>query len=126
MNEKKLKYNREFYIKNKERLLEYQKERYKKLLTIFQNWRQTLSCSVCNEKETVCLEFHHYSDEKKEGNVIHMVTRSAKAVARELEKCIVVCANCHRKIHFKNIPFSYEEGELSESFMKFHSLEKDK
>ncbi len=62
-------------------------------------------CSACNEKEFCCLEFHHIHQEDKEYLISILIsTNSRKKLEIELNKCAVVCSNCHRKIHAKLIP----------------------
>lgn len=53
----------------------------------------------CGETEVACLEFHHKNPKKKDFVVSSGMNRQWKKVLVEMEKCIVVCANCHRKIH---------------------------
>ena len=46
------------------------------------------------------LEFHHLDPAKKDFNISRSgYTRSWKSVKNEIEKCILVCSNCHREIH---------------------------
>ena len=58
-------------------------------------------CSVCGYKRCQrALEFHHLNGTEKEWDVgIGSGWRSKAKLRRELEKCILVCANCHREIH---------------------------
>jgi len=91
-----------YYENNKEKLIAYQVERYKNLSILFNEWKKTLSCSKCGEHDVACLEFHHCDPTEKEQTVIKMVARGLKSVLKELKKCVVVCANCHNKIHYYN------------------------
>jgi transcription elongation factor Elf1 len=100
-------------------LLTYQKERYSKLLTVFQKWRETLKCCRCGEADAACLEFHHSDPSQKELGVIKMITRSMGAVLKELKKCVVVCANCHRRIHAYNIDTDPTLDDLAAKFETF-------
>mgnify|MGYP003431129005 FL=1 len=46
------------------------------------------------------MEFHHLDPEQKDfGIAAKGYTRSWEKVKEELDKCIMVCANCHREIH---------------------------
>lgn len=60
--------------------------------------KSTLSCQICNEANSCCLDFHHIDKKKFNiGNSRDSV--SWKILLEEIKKCIVLCANCHRKIH---------------------------
>ena len=117
--EQKSEYAKERYRKNRERLLEYQNKRYNETLNIFQQWRKTLKCCRCEENDVACLEFHHSDPETKENNVVRMVSRSVKSVIKELKKCVVVCANCHRRIHAYDIKTDPNTEDLGTSFENF-------
>jgi hypothetical protein len=58
----------------------------------------THPCSICGETDPVVLEFHHLGE--KDNEVSRLMGRGAslEALIREIEKCSVVCANCHRRI----------------------------
>ena len=54
-------------------------------------------CVVCQEKEIVCLDFHHLGG--KDQTVSSMLGWNDQKVENEISKCIILCANCHRKYH---------------------------
>jgi 5-methylcytosine-specific restriction endonuclease McrA len=55
-------------------------------------------CQVCGyNKYPGALDLHHVGD-KKFGIADKGYTRSWEKVKTELDKCILVCANCHREI----------------------------
>lgn len=58
-------------------------------------------CCICGyDKCNSALEFHHINSEEKEfGIASNGYTRSWEQIQEELNKCILVCANCHREIH---------------------------
>ena len=58
-------------------------------------------CVFCGYKKcNQALEFHHLgSYEKDFGVSAKGYTRSWSKVRDELDKCILVCSNCHREIH---------------------------
>lgn len=56
-------------------------------------------CTICGySKSVAAIDFHHVTENKKFelGDVRHC---SFKKLADEVNKCIRVCANCHREIH---------------------------
>jgi hypothetical protein len=69
----------------------------------FESYKKTLACEVCGIKNPTVLDFHHKNYKKKEfsvGNFQH-ITQSIVRLKKEIEKCKVLCANCHRIEHSK-------------------------
>jgi len=58
-------------------------------------------CQICGyNKCPQALEFHHLSPNGKDFGISDKgYTRSWTRVQKEIDKCILVCANCHREIH---------------------------
>lgn len=58
-------------------------------------------CAICGYSKYIgALEFHHLEPEQKDFSIGSKgYTRGIETVKRELDKCILVCANCHREIH---------------------------
>lgn len=54
----------------------------------------------CGEVEPCCLSFHH-KNEDKVGNISDMANKgySIKRLQKEINKCVVLCLNCHAKLH---------------------------
>lgn len=61
-------------------------------------------CSKCGyDKHLEILDFHHLDPSKKELNISELFLTKGKAAAfKEAEKCILLCANCHREAHLEN------------------------
>lgn len=50
------------------------------------------------------LEFHHLDPLQKDFNISNIkLTTFDKRTMEELDKCIMVCANCHREIHYQKL-----------------------
>lgn len=59
-------------------------------------------CTVCNyNKNTAALEFHHLDPSQKDFEI--NTNLSLENLRLELAKCICLCANCHREIHFPHL-----------------------
>lgn len=58
-------------------------------------------CMKCGYNKCVAaLDFHHKNEEEKDfGIAAKGVTRSWDKVRAELDKCDLLCANCHREYH---------------------------
>jgi|ERR1700733_2264431 len=54
-------------------------------------------CSKCSENRPSCLQYHHVDPSTKKYNISIMVrdVTSLEKLKKELEKCIILCANCH-------------------------------
>jgi hypothetical protein len=60
-------------------------------------------CELCGySKCIVALEFHHRNPKKKEFSLsTNRMYHAWATVKKELDKCILVCSNCHRELHYK-------------------------
>lgn len=63
--------------------------------------KSTFVCSECGENHPAILDFHHLDPIQKDfsiGTCIHRY--GMKRIQKEISKCIVLCSNCHRKLHW--------------------------
>lgn len=60
-------------------------------------------CAICGYNEcTAALDFHHVNPkDKKFPLTLNDMNRSSKNIVKELNKCILLCKNCHAKLHYK-------------------------
>ena len=61
------------------------------------------ACSVCGFNDPICLDFHHTNPKEKDAVIAQAPTRgwSVARIQREMDKCIILCANCHRKEEYR-------------------------
>ena len=80
--EKAIKHNEKYRLINKQFAWDYLKEH---------------PCIDCGESDPIVLEFDHLRD--KEADLSNMIRQSVSLVRikKEIEKCEVRCANCHRR-----------------------------
>lgn len=59
------------------------------------------SCQSCGyDRCKRALEFHHIDEDLKEFGIgFKGETRSWERTKAELDKCVLLCANCHREVH---------------------------
>ena len=64
-------------------------------------YKRKQGCQRCSESDPLYLQFHHVED--KRATIAAMITDSYPEadVRAEVQKCIVLCANCHRKEHYE-------------------------
>lgn len=89
--------NREW---NRERTLD---RRTRHRAWVYEQKRRSGGCVRCDETDPACLDYHHRDDADKEMTVCAMVTHgySKDRLRAEMEKCVILCANCHRKEHYE-------------------------
>lgn len=77
-------------------VIKYRHKIRSKLLTLFEN-----KCVICGyDKSTWALHFHHTSPAEKLFSISGKgIIKSWERVYEEAQKCILICSNCHRKIH---------------------------
>ena len=58
-------------------------------------------CIICGYKRCQdALDFHHRDPKQKDfGLSVRGLTRSWTKIKKEIDKCVLVCANCHRELH---------------------------
>jgi len=61
------------------------------------------ACEKCGyNKCEWALDFHHLDANLKDFSISQYIKLSWDKVRNELDKCIILCANCHREIHYNN------------------------
>jgi len=96
---------KKYYEENKEHMREWHKKygkqkhiEYKKILEQL----KTNGCSICGYKKcSQCLEFHHVNPKNKKFQINAIgIARDDKKIVIELNKCILLCSNCHQEIEW--------------------------
>ena len=86
------------------------KKTKRKKLSLIAAYKTEMGCARCGERHPACLDLHHRDSEDKNPK-LSKVKASGRAykggsrwgdlsfaeIAAELEKCEVLCSNCHRK-----------------------------
>lgn len=97
------------YEKSKATTLAWKKRNHDKVIkesadyyTKRRIWFNSLKtkCSVCEETHPACLEFHHVNPSEKDFTLGKIVSSPKAVILAEIKKCIILCANCHRKLHW--------------------------
>jgi hypothetical protein len=98
--EKQRLYRRRWYERNKERQRQYKERRQQDLLACVRSLKT--KCSTCGERDVACLLFHHLDGQAKSANIALAVTNgwSKERILGEIAKCLVLCSNCHARLHF--------------------------
>ena len=59
-------------------------------------------CEKCGEDREYVLDYHHRNPLEKEFTIGSTSTRTQESLQKEIDKCVVLCANCHRAFHYLN------------------------
>jgi hypothetical protein len=93
-------YGKEHYARHRQRYIDQAaavkvKKRIERTQLLIEYFRRH-PCVDCSERDPIVLEFDHLEDNAFDiGTAI--VNRPWSVILSEIEKCEVVCANCHRR-----------------------------
>lgn len=120
--EERFQYNKKYYQEHKKKIRQWKREWYQEnkgtIVKQQQIYKKTVfikrkkeavqllggKCLKCGYKKCLAvLEFHHKKKEEKEYTIGSMIRygKSWELIKKELKKCILLCANCHRELHCK-------------------------
>ena len=120
---------RAYYVKNREAIIAKAKEcierpgirdkrvrrmakKHVERQLILWEIKRDSGCVRCGERATVVLDFHHRDPKDKVAKLPTMTSRAWSEVEKELEKCTVLCANCHAREHRRDWGALFESKEL--------------
>jgi transcription elongation factor Elf1 len=101
--EKQKKAQHESYLRNKETLMERQRQRRINNRRYVSDYLKAHQCVDCNEDDWIVLEFDHIGE--KTGGISYGVKHWVLSrLQEEISRCEVVCANCHRRRTYTRTP----------------------
>ena len=61
-------------------------------------------CEICGYDKCLCaLDFHHLDPTQKDFTISDSnIYKNLDKLKEEVDKCILVCANCHRELHYND------------------------
>jgi hypothetical protein len=93
-------YGKEHYVANRQRYIDLEAKRKRaraqKRMRYLLEYFEVHPCADCGEADPMVLEFDHLRD-KSFAIGAGLPDRNWESILREIEKCDVVCANCHRR-----------------------------
>lgn len=108
------KYIREvWYPKNRDKQISANMKRRDALAQWFIEYKASLSCSSCGASHPGIIEFHHpngLQDEPRITGLSNLGWGKAKII-EAISRCVILCANCHAKLHWLNAHQGYEPCE---------------
>lgn len=89
------------YQKKKKLYRENIKKRQKECKEYSYNVKSDKGCYKCDEKDPVCLDFHHTDSSQKIDTIANLIRRGTLSrIKTEIDKCVVLCSNCHKIEHY--------------------------
>lgn len=79
-------------------------ERKKKIYAWVDKYKSDIGCENCGETDKRCLQLHHRDSFNKKKSVATLIGKGYifRTVKSEVEKCEVLCANCHSIHHYED------------------------
>lgn len=96
----------------KECVKENERKKYTKRQEEFMLFKSNFSCKKCGEKRPYLLDFHHKDPNEKDFAISDKPRINLNKIQEEINKCDVLCANCHREWHYlysHNIIQNYDD-----------------
>jgi 5-methylcytosine-specific restriction endonuclease McrA len=111
------KTSKKYYDKNREKIINYSRERKRKLYYEVFKLRYQGRCAACGNPDYRVLDFDHLNPEEKIDSISGLVSRGSSwwRIEEEIAKCQLLCANCHRiKTFEEQARYNYEMQYLIE------------
>jgi len=95
------KRSKQHYEQNKHMYCKRNKRNRQRNRDWLNEYKKSLCCSRCKESRWYVLDFHHTNPNKKERTISQIVsTWGIERTKKEMEKCEVLCRNCHAEHHY--------------------------
>lgn len=80
----------------------YVKQKYKERHDEIDKIKNSLCCAKCGDTRFYVLDFHHKNSEEKIDGIAQILRNNTswEKIEIEIQKCIPLCANCHREFHY--------------------------
>lgn len=102
--QKAKEYSKKHYEANKDKCIARIARNKKASRQQFLEFKSRLSCVHCGENHPATLDFHHVVRHPSNRKIYELTRNGAydAAIKEIIEKCIVLCSNCHRKHHWED------------------------
>jgi hypothetical protein len=93
--------NREYYLKKARKSNDIARKKLKEFVDLL---KATTPCLDCGKRYHPCaMDFHHLEKDNKEYDISQLVSAGLNnRLKKELTKCVILCAICHRIRHCAN------------------------
>ena len=79
----------------------YVKRKYQERKGAIGEVKASIGCAKCGDTRSYVLDFHHKDPSIKDANIARMTSNKNRLedIQKEIDKCVVLCSNCHREFH---------------------------
>ena len=79
----------------------YVKGKYQERKNLVNEIKLDVGCAKCGERRPYMLDFHHKDPSIKDTTIARLTSNrnNIEDIQKEIDKCIVLCSNCHREFH---------------------------
>lgn len=97
-------YNKHWRKTHKEKCRQYDIESGKYYQKLLNELKLDMGCAICGyNKCSLALAFHHVESKYKKCAIGYLwLRRRFPSIQEEIAKCVLLCANCHSEIHYKD------------------------
>jgi hypothetical protein len=67
-----------------------------------EDYKKQQQCKNCGMSDYRCLDFHHTRDKEFSIGIAVSAGIALDKIFEEIAKCDVLCANCHRIVHYED------------------------
>lgn len=100
---KQREYSRRWYFSNKTKVKVSNAERKLREKKRWEAYRAKHACAHCGFSHPAVIDFHHVirQDKRSVNDLAFKQNNVSEAIREAEEKCIPLCANCHRILHWE-------------------------
>jgi hypothetical protein len=95
------------YKKRKNDKVKFDRKLKERKIDYVNTFKRASHCAICGETSSCCLEFHHMNHGTKKlftiSSAICNIRVDMKLLKTEIRKCIILCSNCHKKLHSNDL-----------------------
>jgi len=117
--EQVLEYQRKYYIENREKCIERTANTRNKIVDIVGSFKDGKKCIICGNNDANLLSFHHRNPKEKKFKVSGRNSISEERLIKEMNKCDLICHNCHRDLHHNEVILKEDASEYTFRRRKF-------
>ena len=108
------------YTKSVKRSLQERRLHTKKIMVLSMGGK----CSCCGYSKCIqALEFHHINPDEKDFhfNSVVINKNNWETIVKELKKCVMLCANCHREVHSGKLSIKPQKQQFNKKYEKYEN-----